>query len=86
MISRSQFDNEVQAWAEKIGVKPKEIHLRSMKRKWASCSTKGRLSFNTDIFKQSPQKRSEIIVHELLHLRYPKHNKMFNAMLKFHLK
>lgn len=27
----------------------------------------------------------EVIVHELLHLRYPKHNKMFNTLLVSHL-
>ena len=29
----------VQQWADRIGVKVREIHLRSMRRKWASIST-----------------------------------------------
>ena len=31
------------AWARRIGVEPKEVHIRPMSRKWGSCSTAGRL-------------------------------------------
>jgi predicted metal-dependent hydrolase len=63
------FKTEVQAWARKIGVEPKEIQLRPMKRKWASCSTNGRLTFDTDLLRQPADFRREVIVHELLHLK-----------------
>jgi predicted metal-dependent hydrolase len=43
------FRAEVRAWAERIGVEPREVHLRPMKKKWASCSTNGRLTFNLDL-------------------------------------
>ena len=45
MISINDFKKEVLAWAEKVQVKPAEIHVRKMRRKWASCSNKGRLTF-----------------------------------------
>ncbi len=68
----AEFKKEVRRWAEKIGVSPKEIHVRRMRRKWASCSSKGRITF--------------VIVHELLHLRYPNHGKMFRALMKVYTK
>ena len=37
------FKADVRRWADRIGVEPKEIHVREMKRKWASCSSRGRL-------------------------------------------
>lgn len=80
------FKQDVWNWAEKIKVRPKEIHIRKMKNKWASCSSRGRLTFDVEVLDLSPQKRNKIIVHELLHLRYPTHNKMFHRMMEWYLK
>jgi len=33
-----KFKSNVFEWAEKLDVEPKEVHLRSMKNKWASLS------------------------------------------------
>ncbi len=81
MIPVQDFKKEVLNWAEEIGVKPKELHVREMKRKWASCSSKGRLSFSYSLLNQSGDFRAEAVVHELLHLKYPTHNKMFKSLL-----
>ncbi len=79
------FKSEVKVWAKKIGVEPKEVHIRPMKKKWASCSSKGRLTFNTDLLKESAPFRREVIVHELLHLKIPNHGKVFRSLLKAYL-
>jgi predicted metal-dependent hydrolase len=76
---------EVAAWARRIGVEPKEVHLRPMKRKWASCSSNGRLTFNTHLLKEPASFRREVIVHELLHLKIPNHGKVFKALLRGYL-
>ena len=39
----------VSEWADRIGVEVREVHLRDMRRKWASISTNGRLTLNTDL-------------------------------------
>ncbi|MGO9377112.1 MAG: M48 family metallopeptidase [Dissulfurispiraceae bacterium] len=85
MITRDELRQEVQQWSKKIGVNPIEIHVRSMKRKWASCSSKGRITFNSDIMSEPKQFLKQVIVHELLHLKYPNHGKMFKALLKSYL-
>lgn len=85
MISVPNFKMEVLRWAEKVGVTPKEIHVRAMKRKWASCSSKGRLTFAYALLNEPVKARAEAIIHELLHLRYPNHGRMFHALLKSHL-
>lgn len=77
--------SEVRSWAKKIGVEPKEIHLRRMNRKWASCSPNGRLTFNSDLLLEPAPFRAEVIVHELLHLKIPNHGRLFKALLKAHL-
>ena len=85
MIMINDFKKEVRDWSEIIGVKPKEIQIRKMTRKWASCSSKGRLTFSFELLNKSEEQRAKVIVHELLHLRYPRHNKMFNLMLNSYL-
>lgn len=79
------FRAEVRAWAGRIGVEPREVHLRPMRRKWASCSSKGRLTFNTDLLREPAPFRAEVIVHELLHLKIPNHGKVFKALQRAHL-
>ncbi len=76
------FKAEVMAWAKRIGIHPIEIHIRPMKRKWASCSSRGRLTFDTDLLRQPARKRTEVIVHELLHLKIPNHGPVFRALFK----
>ncbi len=66
-------------------MEPQVITLRSMKRKWASCSSKGNLTFDTDLLRQPAEFRRQAIVHELLHLKYPNHGKMFQAMERAYL-
>jgi hypothetical protein len=75
------FKAEVEAWARRIGVAPKEIRLRPMKRKWASCSSHGRLTFDTALLRQPARFRAEVIAHELLHLKVPNHGKLFRVLL-----
>jgi predicted metal-dependent hydrolase len=76
------FKAEVGAWAKRIGVEPTEVHLRPMRRKWASCSSNGRLTFNTDLLGEPASFKREVIVHELLHMKIPNHGKVFKALLK----
>jgi predicted metal-dependent hydrolase len=46
-----------------MGVSPKEVQIREMKRKWASCSSKGRLSFSKDLLDQDPEFVKEVVIH-----------------------
>ncbi len=85
MITNEQLRDEARVWSEKIGLKPKEIQVREMKRKWASCSSRGRVTLATSLLSEPKKKRDKVIVHELLHLRYPNHGKMFHVMLKSYL-
>lgn len=82
--SRERFLQSVSDWAVKLKVSPREIHLRPMSRKWASCSTNGRLSFSCALLQQPRAFRNEVIVHELLHLRLPNHGRLFKRLLALH--
>lgn len=84
-IPREIFVAEVRVWAERIEVRPKVVHVRPMTRKWGSCSTNGRLTFDLDLLRQPAEFRRRVIVEELLHLRVPNHGKLFKSLLKAYL-
>lgn len=84
-MTTEAFKEEVLTLAKIVDVTPKEIHIQSMKHKWASCSSKGRLTFDKTLLDQPEKVRTKIILHELLHLKYPNHGKMFKSLLATYL-
>ncbi|MEM4134467.1 MAG: M48 family metallopeptidase [Candidatus Micrarchaeia archaeon] len=88
MMTAQEFKTYVYQVAQEIGVSQhiSSIHLRKMKTKIASCSTKGRITFDTSLLEYTDQQKiKEIIIHELLHLRYKNHGKMFKMMLNYYI-
>jgi predicted metal-dependent hydrolase len=85
MIPGRVFKAEVISWSKRIGVEPKEIRIRLMRNKWASCSSNGRLTFNSEILTRPEQFRNEAIVHELLHLKVPNHGKLFQSLIRAYM-
>jgi predicted metal-dependent hydrolase len=79
------FKAEVRKWAERIGVEANEIYVRDMTRTWASCSSRGRLTFDIDLLREPAEFRSEVIVHELVHLKVPNHGKLFRNLVRSYL-
>jgi len=72
-------------WAEKIGVKVGQIHIRAMKNKWASCSTTGRVTLDASVMGLDKSLVDYIVVHELLHLRIPNHGKLWKSIMRAYL-
>jgi len=85
MMTAEEFKQDVLTWAQHIGVEPREIHIRRMSRKYGSCSTKGRLTFDASLLSKDVEKRTRVMVEELLHLKFPNHGKMFKSMLNAYL-
>ena len=46
----------------------------------------GRASFDSTLLRQHAEFQKRVIGEELLHLRFPKHGKLFKTMLAAHLK
>jgi predicted metal-dependent hydrolase len=84
-VAADLFRAEVSRWAERIGVQPIEVRLRDMTRKWASASSAGRLTFDIDLLTQPADKRAEVIVHELVHLKVGNHGPLFRSLVRAHL-
>ena len=80
-IGANDFKSIVWDWAIKLRVEPKEIHLRSMKTKWASLSGSGRLTFNSELLEKRRKLIDYVVLHELLHIKVPNHGKLFKSLM-----
>src|SRR3546814_16417999 len=83
-MDRRKFHDRVDQWATRLRVQPTQIRVQVMTRKWASCSSRGRVTFARDLLAQSAGFQDYVIAHELLHLRIHNHGKLFNATLRAH--
>lgn len=85
MSTKEQFKADVTRWAATIKVKPTQIRIQKMTKKWASCSSKGRVSFSADLLREPRAFQDYVIVHELLHLQLPNHGKLFKSLMNVYL-
>lgn len=72
-------------WATRVGVPTPRIHIRAMSQKWASISTAGRLTLNSELVKLPRELGEFVIVHELVHLLAPNHGRVFKSFLHAYL-
>ena len=73
------------AWAVKLKVNPRAVRIQEMRRKWGSCSTSGTVTLSCDLLDRDERFQDYVIVHELLHLRFAKHARMFKALMSAHV-
>lgn len=82
---REEFKARVREWAGKLDVDAHAIYVRPMRRKWASCSTAGTLSFSDELIHMDRKFGDYVIVHELLHFSVPNHGKLWKMLMRAHL-
>ncbi|MEI6288131.1 MAG: M48 family metallopeptidase [bacterium] len=83
--SKRDFKEEVYLLANKVKVKVKQVSIRPMARKWASCSTKGYFSFNLELLGMEKSLGEYVILHELLHYFVPNHSKLWKSLMEAHM-
>lgn len=82
---KEEFKARVLEWAAKLDVSARSLSVRPMRNKWASCSTAGNLSFNSELLDLDKGVGDYVIVHELLHFRVPNHGKLWKSLMRAHL-
>jgi len=72
-------------WSERIGVAVGRVQVRTMRRKWASCSTQGTLTLSADLLRLPRDLVEYVVCHELVHLWVPEHGKGWQALMGAYL-
>ncbi len=69
-------------WEPRMGVKAGRVSIRKMKTRWGSCSpASGNIRLNLELAKKPPECLEYVVVHELVHLLEPSHNRRFFALM-----
>jgi len=82
---RDVFEHRTRDWAARLEVRVRAVTVRKMRKKWASCSTAGRLTFDESLLTKPPDLQDYVIVHELLHVQVPNHGKLWKSLMRAHL-
>lgn len=61
--------------------KPAGLTIRTMKRRWGSCSNKGIITLSTELIKLDDLFIEYVIIHELCHLKHHNHGPDFYNLL-----
>ena len=75
----------VKQWAQRIEVTIQRIQIRTMSTKWGSISTAGYLTLADDLLWLPLDLVEYVIVHELMHLKFPNHAKGWKVSMRMYL-
>lgn len=72
----------IDKWQDRLNVSVSAYFLQKMKTRWGSCNTGRRhIRLNTDLVKKPKDLLEYVVVHEMVHLIEPSHNKRFVALM-----
>ncbi len=66
---------------QEYGFRPARLIIRTMKRRWGSCSNKGVITLSTELIKLSDIYIEYVIIHELCHLKHHNHGSEYYILL-----
>jgi predicted metal-dependent hydrolase len=68
-----------------LGISKPALHLRTMRKRWGSCTKTARILLNPELIKVPGHCIDYVIVHELCHLKVLKHDRAFIRLLARYL-
>jgi predicted metal-dependent hydrolase len=67
----------VYSFANRVGANPKSVQIRELGNRWGSCNPKGDLYFHWRVALLPRIMMEYLVVHEMIHLVQPNHNRDF---------
>jgi predicted metal-dependent hydrolase len=71
--------------AKSLNIHDPNVIIRRLAKRWGSCTKAENIVLNTDLIKTPLYCIEYVIMHELCHLRVPKHNQHFYRLLSRHM-
>lgn len=81
-IGRALLTERVEEWSDKMGLHPTQLSFRSQKTRWGSCNSRGHVSLNWRLVAAPLEVLDYVVIHELAHLRYQNHSRIFWQLVK----
>jgi predicted metal-dependent hydrolase len=76
----------IESWERNMGVSVNDYGIKKMKTRWGTCNPKAkRIWLNLELAKHPFDCLEYIVVHEMVHLLEPSHNKVFVAYMNQYL-
>ena len=75
--ARAVIPGRVAYYAPLVGVSYGRITIRNQRTRWGSCSAKGNLNFNYQLYYLPEELMDYVIIHELAHRKHMNHSKEF---------
>lgn len=70
-------------WEPLVGARSERLFVQRMKTKWGSCNPHSRaIRLNSELARKPRECLEYIVVHELVHLLHPKHNRPFMELME----
>jgi len=63
------------------GFRPTDFVVRTMKKRWGSCSSKGKIAISYDLIRLDEVYTEYVIIHELCHLKHHNHSSNYYNLL-----
>ena len=80
--ARVLFQERLDFFGEKMGLKAEALRIGDQRTRWGSCSSKGTISLNWRLVMAPPEVLDYIVIHELAHLEEMNHSAKFWAIVK----
>jgi hypothetical protein len=82
LVTKQDFKNEVLNLVHQFGMEIGGIQIRPLKHRWSSASDGGRLTFDSKLLEKTSDFRKQIIVRQVLNLKYDHQSRMSGAFFK----
>ena len=79
---RERIPEVLAEWEPRLGVQVVDWRIRRMKTRWGTCNTAARrIWLNSELAKKPLPCLEYVVVHEMVHLIEPSHNKIFQEIM-----